>query len=579
MGEFWYTLALFKKIERRQTSMDKEIAKKRRLLVTHALPYANGSLHLGHLVGTIQGDIWTRFQRLLGNDCLYISGSDCHGTPIMIQAEKQGISPDQLSANMTHEHETDFADFHIHFDNYYTTHSDENKELIKTIFERQLAGGNIKKRTITQLYDPTKNIFLPDRYVKGECPKCHAKDQYGDNCEKCGTTYAATDLINPYSTLSGAAPIEKESEHYFFRLDQFEIFLKDWTHEGRLQPEVAKKLDEWFQDGLKEWDISRDAPYFGFLIPNETNKYFYVWLDAPIGYMASFKNYCSKNPTVKFDDYWNEESDVELFHFIGKDIVYFHALFWPAVLHGAKFRTPSAIFVNGFLTVDGQKMSKSRGTFIKARTYLNHLPAEYLRYYFAAKLSDHVEDLDLNFDDFINRINADLVGKFVNIASRTANFISKYFNGKLAETIVDQELIRSFQVMGDEIAEKWTLQEYSQAIKLIMGLADRANEYINDHKPWSLVKDENSLQKAHDVCTVSLNLFRLLTIYLKPVLPETAKHVEALLNIAPLSWHDKSQLLLNHSINMFKPLLQRIDAKQTAALKQATLQDLGLSKA
>lgn len=378
--------------------------------------------------------------------------------------------------------------------------------------------------------------------------------------------------------MSGATPIEKESEHYFFRLDRFESFLKEWTHQGHLQTEVAKKLDEWFQDGLKEWDISRDAPYFGFLIPNETHKYFYVWLDAPIGYMASFKNYCEKNPSVNFDDYWKEDSDVELYHFIGKDIVYFHALFWPAVLHGATFRTPSAIFVNGFLTVDGQKMSKSRGTFIKARTYLDHLPAEYLRYYFAAKLSNRIEDLDLQFDDFINRINADLVGKFVNIASRTANFINKHFNGKLAKEITNHELVRSFQVVGDDIAEKWTQQEYSQAIKLIMTLADRANEYINDHKPWTLAKEENTLPQVHEICTVSLNLFRLLMLYLKPVLPETAMRVETFLNIAPLVWHHKNHLLLDHTINEFKPLLQRIDAKQTSALKEATIQDLERSK-
>lgn len=558
--------------------MDTEIRKKRRLLATNALPYANGSLHLGHMVGTIQGDIWVRFQKLQGNDCLYICGSDCHGTPIMIQAEKLGITPEALSASITKEHERDFADFHVHFDNYHTTHSTENQELVNTIFERQNAAGNIIKRVIKQLFDPVKNLFLPDRYIKGECPRCHSKDQYGDNCEKCGATYAATELINPASTLSGAIPIEKESEHYFFRLDQFENFLKQWTHEGHLQLEVTKKLDEWFTDGLKEWDISRDAPYFGFLIPGESNKYFYVWLDAPIGYMASFKNYCDKNPTVSFDAYWNDDSDIELYHFIGKDIVYFHALFWPAVLHGAKFRTPSAIFVNGFLTVDGQKMSKSRGTFIKARTYLDHLPAEYLRYYFAAKLSSRIEDLDIQFDDFINRINSDLVGKYINIASRTANFITKYFDGKLAPAITNIELVRSFQVAGDEIGEKLTQQDYSQAIKLIMSLADRANEYINDHKPWSLAKDPNTLKEAHEICTVSLNLFRLLTIYLKPILPETAINVEHLLNIAPLTWHDKNQLLLDHAINEFKPLLQRIDVKQTSALKEATIADLAQSK-
>lgn len=553
--------------------MDTTIVKKRRLLATNALPYANGSLHLGHMVGTIQGDIWVRFQNMQGNDCLYICGSDCHGTPIMIQAEKQGMTPEELSAKMTEEHAKDYADFHVHFDNYYTTHSKENQQLVETIFERQLNAGNIAKRTIKQFYDPVKELFLPDRYIKGECPRCHTQDQYGDNCEKCGSTYSPTDLIKPYSVLTGTTPILKESEHYFFQLNHFETFLKEWTHEGHLQMEVTRKLNEWFEDGLRDWDISRDSPYFGFLIPGETNKYFYVWLDAPIGYMASFKNYCDKHPGVSFDEYWKADSDIELYHFIGKDIVYFHALFWPAALHGANFRTPTAICVNGFLTVDGQKMSKSRGTFIKARTYLDYLPAEFLRYYFAAKLSNHIEDIDLNFEDFVNRVNADLVGKFINIASRTANFITKYFDGKLSN-IMHHDLIRTFQVTGDEISEKWIEQDYSSAIKLIMSLADKANEYINEEKPWKLAKEENSLSHVQNICTISLNLFRLLMIYLKPVLPETAKQVEAFLKIEPLTWQDKNSLLLDHTINEFKPMIQRIDSKQIEAIKAASKDNL-----
>lgn len=547
---------------------------KRKILATNALPYANGVLHLGHLVGTIQGDIWVRLQKMLGHDCIYICGSDSHGTPIMISAEKMGISPETLIAQIQQEQIKDFADFLVEFDNFHTTHSPENKELVEIIFKRQLDNKNIIKRTIKQLYDPVKNMFLPDRYIKGECPNCSAKDQYGDNCEVCGATYLPTDLKNAYSTLSGTQPIEKESEHYFFKLQNFENFLKEWTRRGHLQNQVTNKLDEWFKEGLKEWDISRDKPYFGFPIPGETDKYFYVWLDAPVGYMASFKNLCDKNKNLQFSDYWEKETETELCHFIGKDIIYFHALFWPAMLHGANFRTPSHIYVNGFLTIDGQKMSKSRGTFIKARTYLDHLPPEYLRYYFAAKLSDRIEDLDINFDDFVQRINSDLVGKFINIASRCASFITKYFSGKLSEECGEKNLVSEFSKAGDEIAENYNKLEYSQAMRHIMSLADKANQYIDEKKPWALMKDPSQFQEVQRVCSLGINLFRLLMIYLKPVLPQTAKHIEDFLNIPALRWQDKNTLLLNHTINEFKPFITRIDVNKIEAMKMAAQQTM-----
>ncbi len=547
---------------------------KRKMLVTSALPYANGALHLGHMVGYIQADIWVRTQKLLGHDCLYVCGSDGHGTPIMIQAEKMGVTPEALIADFHDQQARDFKAFNISFDNYYKTHSAENKELVETIYARQKAAGNISQRVIKQAYDPVKNMFLPDRYIKGECPKCSAKDQYGDNCEVCGAAYTPEELKNPYSTLSGAKPIEKESEHYFFNLQNFGDFLKDWTHKGHLQKEVTNKLNEWFESGLREWDISRDAPYFGFSIPDTVDKYFYVWLDAPVGYMASFKNLCEQRKDLNFDEYWNQHSQVELYHFIGKDIIYFHALFWPAVLHGAKFRTPTAIFANGFLTVDGQKMSKSRGTFIKARTFLDQLQPEYLRYYFAAKLSARIEDLDINFDDFLQRINADLVGKFINIASRCAPFLTNLFEGKLSDTCYNMELYDSFAFAGDEIAEKWQSMEYSQAIRQIMALTDRANQYIDEKKPWHLAKDTANNQAVQDVCSLGINLFRVLMIYLKPVLPHTAEQVEQFLNIKPLTWNDKDTPLTQHRINEFKPLLNRILPKQIEALKMAAQADI-----
>ena len=542
---------------------------KRKILVTNALPYANGPLHLGHMVGYVQADIWVRLQRMLGHDCLYICGSDSHGTPIMIQAEKLGMTPEAMIAQIQSEHAADFNDFLIGFDNYYTTHSPENKALVENIFAKHVKENNIVKHTIKQLFDPVKNMFLPDRYIKGECPKCGTKDQYGDNCENCGAAYLPTDLKNPYSTLSGAKPIEKESEHYFFKLQNYEDFLKDWTRRGHLQEQVSNKLGEWFETGLREWDISRDAPYFGFPIPGAKDKYFYVWLDAPVGYMASFKNLCEKRKDINFDEYWHADSKTELYHFIGKDIIYFHALFWPAILHGAQYRTPTAIFANGFLTIDGQKMSKSRGTFIKAKTYLQYLQPEYLRYYFAAKLSDRIEDLDINFDDFTQRINSDLVGKFINIASRCASFITKHFDGQLTAACAEPELYKTFAEAGNDIALRWDKMEFSHAVRQIMALADKANQYIDDKKPWAMIKDPAKKADVQAVCSMGINLFRVLMIYLKPVLPKTAEQVETFLNIAPLQWEDKNTPLLNHKIREFQPLINRIDPKQIEAMKMS----------
>lgn len=548
-------------------------AKPRKILATFALTYANASLHLGHLLGCIQADIWIRFQRMRGNTCTFVSGSDSHGTPIMIQAEKQNMSPEELVTKIGKEHQRDFADFYIEFDNYHTTHSPENKKLVEDIFLKHVQQNNIHKKIIQQAFDPEKKMFLPDRFIKGECPRCSAKDQYGDNCEVCGATYLPTDLKNPYSTLSGAKPIEKESEHYFFKLQNFTDMLQTWTHANHLQEQVVNKLDEWFKTGLQEWDVSRDAPYFGFTIPGESNKYFYCWLDAPVGYIASFQNLCQKNAELNFDEYWQADSQAELYHFIGKDIIYFHALFWPAILAGANYRTPTAIFTNGFLTVEGQKMSKSRGTFIKARTYLDHLPAEYLRYYFAAKLNNRMEDLDLNFDDFMQRVNADLVGKFVNIASRCASFINKYFQSKLAAELESPKLWKHFSKAGDAIAEKYEIMDFNQAIRQIMALADQANQYIDEKKPWTLIKETTKQNEVQAICTMGLNLFRLLAIYLKPVLPQTAKQIEILFNISSLTWDDKNKPLVDHTINSFKPLAQRLERTQMDAIKLAAQQE------
>ena len=545
----------------------------RKILITSALPYANGSIHIGHLVEYIQTDIWSRFQKMQGNTCYYVCADDAHGTPIMLRAQNEGITPEALIASVAEEHQADFADFMIGFDNYHSTHSEENRACATEIYCRLRDAGHITTRTIEQAYDPEREMFLPDRFIKGTCPKCGAEDQYGDNCEKCGATYSTTELKNAVSAVSGAKPITKESEHYFFKLSDYEEMLKQWTHDGHLQSEVAKKLDEWFEAGLQEWDISRDAPYFGFEIPDSDNKYFYVWLDAPVGYMASFKNFCSKNE-VDFDAFWSKESDAELYHFIGKDIIYFHALFWPAMLHGAGYRTPTAINAHGFLTVNGQKMSKSRGTFIKARSWLNHLNPEALRYYFAAKLGHGIEDLDLNLDDFRARVNSDLVGKVVNIASRCAGFISKRFDGQLSAEIAEPALYQSFVDQGVSIAQHYEERDFGRAIREIMALADQANRYIDEKKPWVLAKEAGQEQAVQDACSVGLNLFRALMTYLKPVLPQMAENVESFLNAGALSWDALQQPLEGTTINKFKPLLQRVDEKAVEALLEESKESL-----
>jgi len=542
-----------------------KILAKRKILVTSALPYANGPIHLGHLVEYIQTDIWSRFQKMRGHDCYYICADDAHGTPIMLHAQKRGISPEQLIEESLAEHQRDFSAFAIDFDYYYSTHSDENRELAETIYTRLKDAGHITTRDVEQAYDPEKEMFLPDRFIKGECPRCHAPDQYGDNCEACGASYSPTELINPVSAISGATPVTRSSEHHFFKLQNFADMLRRWIKQGHVQKEMANKLGEWLDGDLREWDISRDAPYFGFEIPGAPGKYFYVWLDAPIGYMASFKKLCAvKN--LDFDEYWGKESTTELYHFIGKDIVYFHALFWPAMLEGAGFRKPSGIFAHGFLTVNGEKMSKSRGTFIKASTYLDHLNPEYLRYYFAAKLGSKVTDLDLNFDDFTSRVNSDLVGKVINIASRCAGFITKRFDGKLSAEIDQPDLLAELVNAGDAIAESYESRDYNRTMRDIMALADRANQYIDQKQPWVMAKVKGKDQDLHQVCSMGINLFRILVTYLKPVLPVTVEKSEAFLNIAALTWADRAQPLTSHSIHPFKPLMTRVDPKAIAAI-------------
>lgn len=538
---------------------------KRKILATSALPYANGPIHLGHLVEYIQTDIWTRFQKQRGHECYYICADDTHGTPIMLKADNLGIKPEELIAKTYQEHLADFTEFGIVFDNYHSTHSDENREFSSLIYKRLRDGGHITSKTITQAYDPVKEMFLPDRFIKGECPKCGAADQYGDGCEVCGATYSPTDLKNAVSAISGEKPVEKDSVHYFFNLTDFTQMLQDWTTAGHLQPEVTNKLAEWLDGGLNQWDISRDAPYFGFEIPDAPGKYFYVWLDAPIGYMASFKNFCDKQG-LNFDEFWAKDSQTELYHFIGKDIIYFHALFWPAMLSGADFRTPSAIFAHGFLTVNGEKMSKSRGTFIQARTYLNHLNPEYLRYYFAAKLSAGVDDLDLNFDDFSQRVNSDLVGKVVNIASRCSGFIAKRFNNVLSDICAEPELFEAFVASNVEIAELYEKREFGKAMREIMALADKANQYIDEKKPWLMAKEEGKEAELQQVCSMGINLFRLLVAYLKPVLPLMAANVAEFLNSPLQGWIDSMQPLLGHTINEFKPLMTRVEADKIAAI-------------
>ena len=543
---------------------------KRRLMVTSALPYANGSLHLGHMVEYIQTDIFVRFQRLRGAEVYYLGADDAHGTPIMLRAEKEGLSPEELINKMQQEHKGDFDSFLISFDKFHSTHSAENREISYEIYGRLKERGYTTRRVIQQFYDPKKEIFLPDRFIKGECPKCHSQDQYGDNCEVCSATYAPEELINPYSILSNERPILRESEHIFFDLPQFSAFLQEWLDKTPLQSAMRNKMAEW-ADSLTPWDISRDGPYWGFPIPGEDNKYFYVWLDAPIGYFASLKAFAA-DKGLNYREFLEEGHGTELYHFIGKDIAYFHLLFWPAMLEGAGFRKPSGVFCHGFLTVDGQKMSKSRGTFIKARTYLNHLRPEYLRYYFANKLSARVEDIDLNLQDFKTRINSDLVGKYINLASRSFPFITKNFNGQLAEELTDNSLQQLILSKKEIIAAHYEQREYNLAMREIMALVDRANEYIDAAKPWVKIKEENN--DVQQVCTVLINAFYALTIYLKPVLPEIAAAVEALLNIGASGWEDLDKLLLNQAINPYKPLLQRIEDKALTAIIEETKRDL-----
>ncbi|MEE3158532.1 MAG: methionine--tRNA ligase [Pseudomonadota bacterium] len=550
------------------------MAATRQILVTSALPYANGSIHLGHMLEYIQTDIWVRFQQLRGHQAVYVCADDAHGSAIMLRAEKEGLTSEQLIANVHAEHSSDFADFLVNFDNFYSTHSEENRELSELIYTRLKDAGHISTRSVTQYFDPEKGMFLADRFIKGTCPKCAAEDQYGDNCEKCGATYEPTELKDPRSAISGATPVLKDSKHFFFRLQDFADMLQQWTRSGALQDAVANKIAEWLDSGLQEWDISRDAPYFGFEIPGEPGKYFYVWLDAPIGYMASFKNLCSRRPELSFDAFWNADSSAELYHFIGKDIVNFHTLFWPAMLEGAGFRKPTAVNVHGYLTVNGQKMSKSRGTFIKARTYLDHLNPEYLRYYYAAKLGRGVEDLDLNLEDFVQKVNSDLVGKVVNIASRCAGFIHKGNGGVMVEANPAPELSSAFTAAAPSIADAYEKRDFSRAMREIMALADKANAWIADKAPWALNKQEGKQDEVQAICALGVNLFRQLVIFLKPVLPTLAADAEAFLNVAPLRWNDHTQLLANHQLNAFKPLLARIEPAKIDAMVEASKEDL-----
>ncbi len=548
---------------------------KRKILVTCALPYANGSIHLGHLLEHVQTDIWVRFQRMRGHETYFVCADDAHGTPIMLKAQELGITPEQMIDGVREEHMSDFNDFLISFDNYHSTHSDENRAFASEIYNKLNDNGYIKTRTISQLFDPEKGMFLPDRFVKGTCPKCKSEDENGDSCDNCGATYSPTEVINPRSVVSGATPILKDSEHYFFDLPAFEQMLKDWTTGGSLQEEMANKLNEWFESGLQQWDISRDAPYFGFEIPNAPGKYFYVWLDAPIGYMGSFKNLCDKKG-IDFDSFWNEKSDAELYHFIGKDIIYFHSLFWPAMLEGAGYRKPTSVYAHGFVTVNGAKMSKSKGTFIKGRTYLDHLDPEYLRYYYAAKLTNRIDDLDLNLEDFAQRVNSDLVGKVVNIASRCVSFISKRFDGMLSEHVDNQALADEVMAAGDQLAALYENREFGKAMREIMALADKVNEYIAIKEPWQLIKDESKQQEVQDICSLGINLFRILMIYLKPVLPALAEKTEAFLN-HELVWEGHKTLLKNHKVNKFKALLQRIEMDKITQMTEASKESLTAS--
>ncbi len=551
----------------------------RQILVTSALPYANGSIHLGHMLEYIQTDMWVRFQKLRGHQCVYVCADDAHGSAIMLRAEKEGVTPEQLIAAVQAEHSADFADFLVNFDNFHSTHSEENRALSAEIYRRLRDAGHIASRAVTQYFDPEKGMFLADRFIKGTCPKCAAEDQYGDNCEKCGATYSPTELKDPRSAISGATPVLRDSKHFFFKLPDFQAMLQGWTRSGTLQEPVANKIAEWLDAGLQEWDISRDAPYFGFEIPDEPGKYFYVWLDAPIGYMASFKNLCARRPELDFDAFWHKDSTAELYHFIGKDIVNFHALFWPAMLEGAGLRKPTAINVHGYLTVNGAKMSKSRGTFIKARTYLDHLSPEYLRYYYASKLGRGVDDLDLNLEDFVQKVNSDLVGKVVNIASRCAGFIHKGNQGVLVAGDAEPALTDAFLAAAPGIAEAYEARDFARAMREIMALADRANAWIADKAPWSLAKQDGKQDEVQAICAQGINLFRSLVIFLKPVLPLLAAEAETFLNVPPLRWEDHATRLENHRLEAFKPLMSRIEPAKIEAIVTASQQDLVASNA
>ncbi len=539
--------------------------KKKQILVTSALPYANGAIHLGHMLEYIQTDIWARFQRAQGHECYFAWADDAHGTPVMLSARAKGLTPEELIDQMNEEHKTDFRDFGISFDNYSSTHSEYNREQVEYIYQRLNEGGYIERRNIKQLYDEEEGMFLPDRFIRGTCPKCATEDQYGDSCESCGSTYSSTDLLNPRSAVSGSKPVFRESEHYFVRLCEFEQPLKDWVSSGALQSEVANKLQEWFVDGLRDWDISRDAPYFGFRIPGTQDKYFYVWVDAPIGYISSFRELCERKG-LNFDDWWGLDSKAEVYHFIGKDIVYFHTLFWPAMLMGAGLRTPTAVYAHGFLMVDGAKMSKSRGTFIKARTYLDHLNPDYLRYYFAAKLGPGTADIDLNLEDFVQRVNSDVVGKVVNIASRCAGFIQRKFDGRLSDSLAAPELYNTFIAAKNDIAADFEGRNYQSAIRRIMSLADEANRYIDDEKPWQQIKQEDRQEHVQRVCTQGINLFRILITYLAPVLPFTAHKAAAFLSQDINDWQVLDQPMLDAPLNTFQPLVTRIDPLKIQAM-------------
>jgi len=550
----------------------------RDILVTCALPYANGPIHLGHMLEHVQADIWVRYQRLRGNNIHFICADDAHGTPIMLKAQEMGIKPEEMIAQIKASHESDFNGFNISFDHYHSTHSEENKAISSSIYIALRENGYITSKSISQLFDPEKEMFLPDRFVKGTCPKCKSEDQYGDNCDVCGATYSPTEMINPKSAVSGATPIMKDTEHFFFDLPQFEDMLKEWTHSGSMQTEMANKVGEWFESGLKQWDITRDAPYFGFEIPDAPGKYFYVWLDAPIGYMGCFKYLCDRDENLNFDDYWKKDSKAELYHFIGKDIVNFHSLFWPAVLEGSGYRKPTAVNVHGYVTVNGAKMSKSKGTFIKASTYLDNLDPECLRYYYAAKLTNRIDDLDLNLEDFTQRVNSDVVNKLVNLASRTAGFIAKKYDGQLSNTVSEPALYKAFIDAGESIANLFEQRDFARAIREIMALADDANKYIDDKAPWALAKQEGKELEVQDICSMGINLFRVLMTYLKPVMPKLAERSEAFLN-ETLVWDSIKTPLAGHQINKFKALFQRIDPKHVEAMVEASKESIAADKA